>query len=817
VPRPLQRLIDSLRASLPRKQRLAAPNVGDNPGGTPPALAPAAGWSGRLRLRDYFTLRPYGNSLITPAVAVWLGSAWTVILLMASIEGFVWGAVGASLVPSASPWLAPPVALFMFLLMFMIVWIVDSSLIMSERPSLRLHRAPAGDDARGIGPSARWFVGILVRVGIVAISLYVTAPFIEKLIRADDIEGYHRAQVEQYFKQRDATLQAQVRARVEQLDAGLLGRIQSLEQEIERLTGSLAAEQARRERIEGEYAPEIEVVSRDLAAARARVGDELLGRDGRPEGYGPEARKWDARATLLEQQLAEVQAERDARLADVQAAIAEQQQRIAERSDQLQQVRLEQQQVFERVTNEVAAEQPPAAPPKLSFAARSKALNALRNSPEEAGVPHFETVEGFAQAALGILFFALIALKLFEPAAVHAYFSEQVQFQYRKYLAGGLSDVPGFAQHDDPIRRLSPAEFQRLWDRYERDPDAYFEQIKAVVNAEARVRRLLADQAYELELLERQRDDIDARLALERRRRESELAARERQLELELAEAGKRLAGETEAEIERLEQQREQARQAHRLAMDELARRYAAERERLEQELADSRRQWEQEKAVEEDELRRTRQAFEDQRKSARDKLRLRQMALDDRRRLREREQQRLAAESEREQDRAGRQLRIDQTRVLLADEHQVLARQRAELSDMRVRIGQRAGSAAEAQAELRQLAEQLAEREQRMNTLRHRIDEAERAAPAGRSLFAGADPAQRTRRHAERRLAQLEREREQLQARHAAVRSSIANLDAERLELERGAGQLADEAAATSGRIEHYRQRLDALLLARG
>ncbi len=801
---------------MPRKRPRSPPSDGGEFGGAQPAFADAIGQAHRLRLRDYFTLRPYGDSLITPAVSVWLGSAWAVILLMAGIEGFVWAAVGASLVPSASPWLAPPVALFMFLLMFSIVWIVDSSLIMSERPSLRLGHNQTGDSS-GIGPSARWLVGILVRVGIVAISLYVTAPFIEKLIRADDIEDYHRNQVEQYFKQRDATLQAQVRARVEQFDVGLSGRIQSLEQEIERLSESLATEQARRERIEGEYSPEIEVLSRDLAAARARVGDEVLGRDGRPEGFGPEARKWDARATLLEQELTQVQTERDARLNDVQTAIAEQQQRIAERSDLLQQVRLEQQQAFERVTEEVKAEQPAAAAPKLSFAARSKALNALRKSPEEAGVPHFETVEGFAQAALGILFFALIALKLFEPAAVHAYFSEQVQFQYRKYLAGGLSEVPGFAHHEDPIRRLSPAEFQRLWERYERDPDAYVEQIKAVVNAEARVRRLQADHAYELELLERQRDDIDSRLALEQRRRESELAARERQLDLEVAETGKRLAGETEAEIERLAQQREQARQAHALAMEAMDQGYAAERQRLDQELAERRRQWEQERAVEEEELRRAQQAFEDKRKAARDKLRLRQMALDDRRRLREREQQRLDGESEREQDRSSRQRRIDQTRTLLADEHQVLARQRAELSGMRIRIGQHTGDAAETKAELQQIADQLGERDQRMVILRQRISEAERAAPAGQSWFAGADPVQRTRRNAERGLAQLEREREQLRQKQAVTRRALSNLNAELEALERGASELADQAAATGGRIEHYRQRLDALLLARG
>jgi len=768
----------------------------------------------RLRLRDYFTLRPYGRSLITPAVSVWLSSAWVVILLMAGIEGFVWGAVGASLVPSASPWLAPPVAAFMFTLMFSIVWIVDSSLIMSERPPLRLRRQYALQP-RGLGPATRWFAGIAVRVAIVAISLYVTAPFIEKLIRADDIEGYHKAQVEQYLKQRDATTQAQVRARAEQLDAGLTGRIKGLEQEIGRLSDSLKAEQQRRARIEAEYAPQIEVLTRDLADARGRVGDEVLGRDGRPEGYGPQARKWDARAKLIEGQLAQVQAERDQHLAATETTIGDEQQRLAERSDALQKVRVEQQQLMAQVTAEVAAQQPPPSPPRLTFAARSKALHALRSSPEEAGVPHFETVSGFAQAALGILFFALIALKLFEPTAVHAYYSETVQFQYRKYLAGGLAGIPGFEQHDDPTRRLSPAEFYRLWERYEADPDDYFERIKTVLAAEARVRRLQADQAYELELLERQRDDIDARLTLERRRREAELAARERELDLQLEEARKRLSGETRVEIERLAQQRREARRAHELALETLQQQFDAERARLDDELARRREEWEQQRAAEEAELRRQQEAFEDARRSARDDARRQQMAMDDQRRLREMEIERAAADKEREHERAGRKLRIEQTRALLADQADELARRRMELSELRVRTAQRNGGIDDTEAELRHLEERLQERDARIATLRERIDDAARAAPSAPSFWGG-DPAQRTRRTAERRLKDLQRERDKLADDRERLHLALRNQRAEREALQQSGRELEVEIKGLNERLAEQRQRLDALLLAR-
>jgi hypothetical protein len=739
-----------------------------------------------------------------------------VILLMASIEGFVWGAVGASLVPSASAWMAAPVAGFMFLLMFSIVWIVDSSLIMSERPSLRLRRRHSLDQP-SVGPATRWFLGLVVRVGIVAISLYVTAPFIEKLIRADDIAGWHQARVEQYFKDRDTTLQAQVSARARQMDAGLSARIDSLEQEIARLSESLAAEQERRARIEAEYAPEIEVLSRDLAEARARVGDEVLGRDGRPEGYGPEARKWDARATLIQEQLTAIQTERDARLADIQSAIAEQQQRLATRSDALEQVRVEQAQLMTQVTEAVSAEQPPPAPPRLTFAARSKALSALRNSPDEAGVPHFETVEGFAQAALGILFFALIALKLFEPAAVHAYFSETTQFQYRKYLAGGLADIPGFAHHDDPRRRLSPAEFYQLWDRYQRDPDAYFEQIQLVVGAETRVRRLLADQAYELELLERQREDIDDRLALERRRREAELLAHERELDIQLQEARKRFTGETAAELERLEARRDEARKAHALEMENLTHRFAAERERLDLELQQRRAEWDQQREREEAQLRRQREAFEASRQAARDEQRLRQMAIDDQRRLREKEVQQANTDSERAQQRADRALRIEQTRALITDQRELQSRQRVELAERRNELTRCNGAIAEQSAERARLQAQRAEAERRRKTLRQRIDEAMRATGNVKSFWPGRDPVAKTLRNAQRQLAQAKIESERIQGRDQELRASLARLESERDGLREALATLEADAASVGANIEQHRRRLDSLLLARG
>ncbi len=558
----------------------------------------------RIRPLDLFRLRTYGDSLATPAVLVWLGFAWVVILLMAGIEGIVWGLVGATLVPQEAAWLRPVSGLFMFFLMFAIIWIVDASLIMSERPRLRSRRWNPGGDQEGVGAVARWAFGVLIRLSIVAVSLYVTAPFLAKLIRADDIAGYHQRQVEHYFAQRDSILKAQIDARATQIESVYRERAQPLEARAQQLTETLALERERRTRIEAEYAPEIEVLRRDLAAAQERVGDELLGRKGRPEGRGPEARKWEANAKRLAEQLAAKQREIETRIAAVSQRIAELEGRLRTDSEELQRLRLEQQERLDRSAAAVEAEQIEALAPRLTFAARSKALQALRESPDERGVPHFETVEGFAQAALGVLFFALIALKLFEPPAMRAYFSETLQLQYRKYLEGGLAEIPGFELHDDPKRRLNPVEFVRLWQAYELDPAAFYADRQALLAVQRPLVEFQAEQAFEQELLAQRKDNLRHELDYSRQRRERELVAYDRELTLRTAQLQAQLANETKAQRD------------HR-------------RIELAAELQRAREDWARRRDMEEEEIRQRKEEFEQTQALARQELSLREREIE--------------------------------------------------------------------------------------------------------------------------------------------------------------------------------------------
>ena len=751
---------------------------------------------------NYLRLRPYGETLATPAVAVWLGFAWVIILLMASIEGIVWGLIGASIVPQDAAWLRPIAGLFMFVLMFAIIWIVDASLIMSERPTRTL-RAERSEERAA---RTRWFFGLLVRVLIVGVSLYVTAPFLAKLIRADDIESYHQRQVEQYYAQREAALQAQLAVRAEQIESGYRELTRPLEGEIERLNRSLEAERQRRAQIESEYAPEIRVLRAELAAAQERLGDEIHGRGDRPPGYGPEARKWDARANELMALLASKQTEIDGRIAAVAETITALEARLRAETDELQRIRLEERERMDRMRAEVVAQQPEELPPRLTFAARSKALQALRESPDEAGVPHFETVEGFAQSALAILFFALIALKLFEPAAVRAYFSESLQMQYRKYLDGGLAEIPGFACPDDPAQRLNQAEFARLWLRYEADPEGFFQEQEARLTAAEPIVTRRAEQAFAQALLDRRRENLEQELDLAQRRRELELAAYEKEQSLRAVELRAQLADET------------RAKQDHR-------------RQELEIELQRARESWELHKAQEEEELRERQEAFAQSRELAGQERRLREKEMDNLREERWEELRQAELERQRRHrlelaEQAARQRR-EERQERLAGMRDELARlreletQQGESARLLRESGHRLGEAMAALDERIAATETgLAATREQIARLRGVADlpagdrgEAGRLAKGGFWSRADRSGDGRTAREARRELKTLEKQLREEQERLARWRDERRGLELRRMNNE---GELREAEARVStiqARVLFHEDAIGALL----
>ena len=757
------------------------------------------------RVWDHLRLKPYGDSLLTPAVRVWLGFAWVIILLMATLEGLVWGLVGASIVPQDSAWLQPFAGLLLFVLIFSVVWIIDASLVMSERPMARSRRWNPGIN-QGFFALVRWLFGFLARLAIVALSLYVTAPFLGKLIRADDIATHHQRQVEQYYAERDIQLKAQIAARTTQIEQNHRARVEPLAREIERLTESIARERQRRAEIEAEFAPELELLRRDLVAAQQRVGDEILGRDGRPEGRGPEARKWEANTQLLAGQLEAKQSELDTRVGELDQRLNDWERTLRERTETLQRLGAEHQGRIDGIAAELAAQQLEPNPPRLTFATRSKALQALQDSPEEQGVPHFETVEGFAQATLGVLFLSLIALKLFEPGSVRAYYSETIQMQYRKYLEGGLDDIPGFAPTDGTEHRLNPIEFTRLWLAYEKDPTAFFAERQAIIEVREPLLHYLAERELERDRFAHRRENLVDEVLFARRRRERELAAFERELEVRTTQLQAQLATETKA----LKDQR---------------------RIQLAVELQKARQDWNLRRLHEEEEIRRERERLDHEHQQALEAIRLREQEIEH---VRERSQarvrqaevaeqlahQRKLAELEQRRQHENRKALVSAARDELTRLRALETRQRTERQSLRESGRKLEDEIATTRSGIAVCEVELAERRHRASTLREQLvwrqaEEAKAEETRKRSFWSRSGRAVegQTVREIERELKAVEKS-ERAEAEQLAKLKDGLGLLERRLEANASERREAEmRLAATETRLQFHEDSLTTLL----
>jgi len=456
-----------------------------------------------------------------------------------------------------------------------------------------------------------------------------------------------------------------------------------------------------------------------------------------------------------------------------------------------------------RENAELAAQQLEPNPPRLTFATRSKALQALQDSPEEQGVPHFETVEGFAQATLGVLFLSLIALKLFEPSSVRAYFSETIQMQYRHYLDGGLDDIPGFAPLDDQGRRLNPVEFTRLWLAYEKDPTAFFAERQAIIEVREPLLRYLAERELERDRLLHRRINLEDERLFARRRRERELAAFERELEMRTTQLQAQLATETRT----LKDQR---------------------RVQLAIELQKARQDWNLRRLHEEEELIRERERLEREHQQALETMRLREQEVEQAReqsqaRIRQTElaeqleHQRRLAELEQRHRRENHKVLVNTVREELARLRTLATKQRAERQSLRESEGKLADDRATTRSGIAVGEVELGELRRRASTLREQL--ARRQAESARAratrkhsffwLGLGRADEGSTIREIERELKAVEKAERVEAAKLAGLKEELNALEW-RLEAKAGERREAEtRLAATETRIQFHEDNL--------
>jgi len=129
--------------------------------------------------------KPHAENLLTQSAASWLMRVQILVFLMATAEAVSWGYLGYLFGEGSTRWIG---AAFTSMTIFFVVWIVDQSLVTldlawDEHSEKILRRAPASK-ARS---SARNVFTIGIRIGVLAVSLFITAPYLAQVVFHNDI------------------------------------------------------------------------------------------------------------------------------------------------------------------------------------------------------------------------------------------------------------------------------------------------------------------------------------------------------------------------------------------------------------------------------------------------------------------------------------------------------------------------------------------------------------------------------------------------------------------------------------------------------
>jgi hypothetical protein len=181
------------------------------------------------RALRYASLRPYGDSLLTPAGAFWIFAVRLAVVLMASAEAFGWSYAAFYMALGDLRWAAGAAA---FAFTFITVCLIDASLMTLDRWSLTNDHRLTGEAPPDGTTRMRDLLSVSTRIALVALSMYITAPFLAQLMFKSDIErSLHDERVEIRASARQSML-APIDARLASLDAHLDQRRAALDAEV---------------------------------------------------------------------------------------------------------------------------------------------------------------------------------------------------------------------------------------------------------------------------------------------------------------------------------------------------------------------------------------------------------------------------------------------------------------------------------------------------------------------------------------------------------------------------------------------------------
>jgi hypothetical protein len=195
--------------------------------------SPTSPWQqirGLSSIWQFFSLKPYGNDLLTTSAQSWIALVRISSVCIALTEAMAWGYAGRLLFPTN--WLAPAL---MGLFIFLLTWGITSSLMMLD---LRLRNSRNGTNRNG-RTRLRLAFPVAIRSFLLILCLLISAPFIQLAVFEKDIDRH----IEIHFAREAQKQQEIIRARI---DTERIARTDSLkikEEEIKSLSNRLMESQ----------------------------------------------------------------------------------------------------------------------------------------------------------------------------------------------------------------------------------------------------------------------------------------------------------------------------------------------------------------------------------------------------------------------------------------------------------------------------------------------------------------------------------------------------------------------------------------------
>ena len=146
-----------------------------------------------IKFWDFLTLKTYHKNLLTSGGSTYLTVISFIMILAALSEGFAWGFLGSTFTPQ-SPYIGwSIVGGFVFLLM----WFFDRSMasadLLKDEHEKTLNGLQLTKESFYSWPGIKSFTAkyfpFAIRIGIVCLSLYITAPFLTQLVFKADIDN----------------------------------------------------------------------------------------------------------------------------------------------------------------------------------------------------------------------------------------------------------------------------------------------------------------------------------------------------------------------------------------------------------------------------------------------------------------------------------------------------------------------------------------------------------------------------------------------------------------------------------------------------